>query len=491
MKRWSIGIAGGGIGGMTAALLLAGDGHRVTLHERSDRLGGRLAYAELGQRRIDQGPTIVLLPDMLMDTLREAGVDTGRVQLIRCDPMYRIHYADGSHFDKWSDEERQLDELARAFPGEQDGYAAYMRDHAALFPLGKRAFLDRPFLKKKHFFTKANMQLLLRLRAYRSVRARAAGYFRDTRLIDAFSLQTLYIGGLPHATPALYAFIPYAEHAHGIWYVRGGYASLLPLLQEALEKRGVRIKLHSNISGIRLKNGIAAGFETFEGYAPYDAVVYNGDMPHLQGLLTGTRRIRPRSYKPSSGCLLLYAETDRRWPDAQGHQFFLPERFDLRMRQLLGSQRLPDDPAYYVFNPVQLDTEAAPPGTSLLYIMIPVPPASSRAWQDPDGAAERARELLDRVLADLEKRAMPGLRGAIVRQSMRTPLDAEREGLFAGGSFGIAPTIGQSGAFRPQLRPFAIDRLYAVGASVHPGGGIPIVMQGARLLADHIREETV
>jgi phytoene desaturase len=490
MKSWSIGIAGGGIGGMTAALLLAGDGHRVTLHERSDRLGGRLAYAELGQSRIDQGPTIVLLPDMLMNSLREAGVDTSRVKLIRCDPMYRIHYADGSHFDKWSDEKRQLAEIARVFPGEQAGYAAYMHDLARLFPLGQRAFLDRPFLKKKHFFTRANVQLLLKLRAYRSVRARAAGYFRDARLIDAFSLQTLYIGGLPHATPALYSFIPYAEHAFGIWYVQGGYASLLPLLQEALEKRGVQVKLHSNISGIRLKDGGAAGFETIEGYAPYDAVVFNGDMPHLQGLLTGMRRSPPRSYKPSSGCLLLYAETNRSWPDAPGHQFFLPERFDLRMRELLGSQRLPDDPAYYVFNPAQLDTDAAPPGASMLYVMIPVPPASSQAWQGPEAAA-RARGLIDRVLADLERRAMPGLRGSIVRQSMRSPPDAAREGLFEGGSFGIAPTIGQSGAFRPQLQPFAIERLYAVGASVHPGGGIPIVMQGARLLADKIREETV
>ena len=72
---------------------------------------------------------------------------------------------------------------------------------------------------------------------------------------------------------------------------------------------------------------------------------------------------------------------------------------------------------------------------------------------------------------------------------VRTPQDAEAFGLFKGGSFGIGPTLRQSGVFRPQVKPDDTDNLYAVGASVHPGGGIPIVMQGAKLLADRIHSD--
>nr|WP_318538893.1 hypothetical protein [Terribacillus saccharophilus] len=72
---------------------------------------------------------------------------------------------------------------------------------------------------------------------------------------------------------------------------------------------------------------------------------------------------------------------------------------------------------------------------------------------------------------------------------VRTPADASQAGLYQGGSFGIAPNLLQSGGFRPQNKPFGIDGLYAVGASVHPGGGVPIVMQGAKNLSDLIKSE--
>lgn len=59
-----------------------------------------------------------------------------------------------------------------------------------------------------------------------------------------------------------------------------------------------------------------------------------------------------------------------------------------------------------------------------------------------------------------------------------------------GGNFGISPSLFQSGPFRPQVKPFKeIDNLYSVGASIHPGGGVPIVMQGAKNLIDLLVQE--
>lgn len=92
---------------------------------------------------------------------------------------------------------------------------------------------------------------------------------------------------------------------------------------------------------------------------------------------------------------------------------------------------------------------------------------------------------------ELEARGFSGLRKAIEWIDIRTPEDARQEGLYEGGSFGIAPILSQSGVFRPQLKPFNLHNVYAVGASTHPGGGIPIVMQGAKLLANYLYEESL
>ncbi len=70
-----VAIVGGGIGGIVAALLLRNKGCRVTIYEKESRLGGRLVFHRHDEWRIDQGPTVVLLPQMILSILEEAGVD--------------------------------------------------------------------------------------------------------------------------------------------------------------------------------------------------------------------------------------------------------------------------------------------------------------------------------------------------------------------------------------------------------------------------------
>ncbi|MGG4147410.1 phytoene desaturase family protein [Paenibacillus algorifonticola] len=479
-----VAIAGGGIGGLIAALLLRRQGKIVTIYERMNRLGGRLAFEQNGTYRIDQGPTIVLLPEMLLDILAEAGIDRSRIPLVRCDPMYRIYYADGTVLHKWSDRERQLEELGRLFPGEQEGFIRYMAEMKRSFVQGKKAFLERPFLRKRDFFTVRNIALLTKLRAYKSVRSLAAEYFKDKRLHDAFSLQTLYIGGAPFEAPGLYSLLPYAEHEFGVWCLKGGYASLIPLLEEELARQGVAVKKRAAVKELLISDGRCYGVRTDEGETSYDAVIYNGEFPSIAGVLPVGEATRPKNkrkdYKPSSGCVLIYLGLNKQWPEALAHQFFLPPSLEKGLGEIFKENRLPDDPSFYVFYPSAFDDAAAPAGESAMYVLIPSPAAPHVDW------GQETPKLVERVLSEAERRGFPGLREAIRWQQVRTPADAEADGLYKGGSFGIAPTLLQSAVFRPQIVPYGIEGLYAAGASVHPGGGVPIVMQGARLLAQHL-----
>lgn len=503
-----IGIVGGGIGALTTALLLSKRGFQVTIYEKEAQIGGRIAYQmdDTGKYRIDRGPTIVLLPDMLLSILEEGGIERSRLPLMECDPLYKIHYSDGTSFTKHRNLELQLAELDRCFPGEKDGFLRYMQDMEEAFTSGADAFLNRPFVQKGHFYTWHNMKLLLRMKAYKSVRALAADYFQDERLQDAFSLQTLYIGGAPFKSPGLYTLIPYAEHAFGVWYLKGGYAGLISILRDELEKRGVKIITRCPVDRILIEQGQCRGISSGGKVYLHDSIIFNGDFPYLADLMpegakgaesaasiqerTKKRNERmnlrksKKSYEPSSGCFLIYLGLNKRWAEAGIHQFFLPESLNNGLRQLFVDQQVPNEPAFYSFYPTALDEEAAPDGESVLYLLVPVPPAGEVAWEG------RKDQLTEYILDEAERRGFPGLREAIQWMDIRTPDDAEREGMYRGGSFGIAPSLGQSAVFRPQIVPYpAIQGLYSVGASVHPGGGVPIVMQGARLLADYLTKE--
>ncbi|WP_203363616.1 phytoene desaturase family protein [Bacillus sp. REN10] len=475
-------IIGGGIGGLVSALFLSKQGVDVTIYEKEGKLGGRLAFEERDGFRIDQGPTIVLLPEMFQQLLDEAGVDRASYELVRCDPLYSIQFPDGLHYTKYPDLDRQLDEVRRLFPSEVGGFQRFIEEGRERFTQGKQAFLEKAFVNHRDFWTGSNVKTLLKLKAHQSVRKLMSSYFQDERLKTAYSLQTLYIGGDPFHAPAMYSLVPFSEHEHGVYYLKGGYASLVPILEEELKKRGVDIYLNTAVTNIHSDGKRVMGVETKGGFHSFDTVIFNGDFPAIAQVMKQKER---RSFTPSSGCVLLYFGLDRIYNDVNIHQFFIGENFHEHMKAVFERNMLPNDPAFYTFHPSIIDDSLAPEGKGVLYTLVPVPSATNISWSEQT-------DWIEKIIDRMEQLSFPRLREAIQWMEIRTPTDAEQFGLFGGGSFGIAPTLFQSGVFRPQVKPYPLENLYAVGASIHPGGGIPIVMQGAKLMVDQwVRDQAL
>ncbi|WP_346114315.1 FAD-dependent oxidoreductase, partial [Nonomuraea maheshkhaliensis] len=89
-------VVGGGVGGMTSALLLARQGHDVRLYERSARLGGKLAEHRRDGFTFSLGPSLLTMPELFRelglrrelmepDPLRERLVSLLMTALLRCD----------------------------------------------------------------------------------------------------------------------------------------------------------------------------------------------------------------------------------------------------------------------------------------------------------------------------------------------------------------------------------------------------------------------
>lgn len=475
-----IGFVGAGIGSLYAALLLT---HRdpsiqVTIYEKETRVGGRLNFVEFKNgARVDEGPTIVLLPSKLKSQLQEAGFPEDELELLEIDPLYRLRYEDGTTFYKYRDIDRQAEEIERFF-GEGESFLRYMGQKREEYRIGFDTFLNRGYKGKTDLFEPRLLMLLMRLKAYESAHENMKRFFKDERLRVAYSLQTLYIGGNPYETPSLYGLIPYREQEEGIWYVKGGYFSLATKLEQELKKRGVMFKMNAPVERVQVENGRADAVVVNGVSYSYDAVVVNGDFPLMERLIDG---IKPKSYEPSSGTLLLYFTVEGEI-ELPVHQFDLPNDFAGSMRTIFEHGKLSKYPAMYTFNPSLIDSSLAPIGTSVLYVLVPVPRKLERQDFEQDGAIEH---LITRI-----EQMVPEFRDRIIEMKVRTPMDAERFGLFEGGSFGIAPKLSQSAAFKPQARPYPhIGRLYAVGASVHPCGGVPIVMIGSQLLVKRMEEE--
>ncbi|MBO9128690.1 phytoene desaturase family protein [Bacillus sp. 165] len=476
------GIVGGGIGSLIAALLLSKQGINVTIFEKQHKLGGRLSFVERDGYRIDEGPTIVLLPKIIEEILEKSGIDRGDYSLLSCDPLYKIHYKDGSAYTKYADQAKQLEELQRVFPGEQEGYLRFMKDMKLRFSLGKPMFLEKSFIQKRDFFTYENIKTLLKLKVYQTTKKMMSSYFQDEKLQDAYSLQTLYIGGNPSETPAIYSLVSYSEHEFGIWYIKGGYAGLVSILEKELRKRKIEIYYGTEVEKIEVQKGRAEGLWANNKFYSFDTILVNGDFPNMQSLVDTERTRNP--YVPSSGCVLLYFGLNKTYKEAEVHQFFLSGNMDKHMQEIFITKEVPTDPSFYTFHPSLIDSSLAPAGKGVLYTLVPVPSGDHIDWKNEANFVER-------IIDSIQERGFPNLRNHIEWMRVKTPNEAMTEGLYQGGSFGIAPILLQSGVFRPQIKPFVIENVYAAGASIHPGGGVPIVMLGANLAVEAMLEDLI
>ncbi|MFS0786377.1 phytoene desaturase family protein [Shouchella sp. 1P09AA] len=470
-------VVGSGIGGLVTALYLSNSGDEVTVLEKNDYFGGRLAYHRHGEYKIDQGPTIVLLPEMITSILEESGMNVSSLDFVQIDPLYKMSFPDGASFWKYRDMDKQREEISKVFPGEEDQFPQFMKAMEQNFIKGKAAFLDKSFNQKRNFFTVSNLKTLYELKAYQSVDKMIRSYFSHERLQNAYKLQSLYIGGNPTNSSALYSLVSYSEHAHGIWYLKGGYAHLVEKIVEELKGRGVQLIKNAEVNEILYKGNVGTAVKVdnmiFEG----DRFVMNLDFPLAEALVE--QKEVKKKYVPSSGCLLVYAGLDKVYEESPIHQFLMSDDFDQHMKDVFEARDLSTLPSIYAFHPSVIDPSLAPEGKGVLYALIPIPAKMK---------TDDCHKLVETVLEQLEKRAFPDLQTHIEWLDVRTPKDAEAQGLYEGGSFGLAPTVTQSAVFRPQYQPFKAKNIYAVGASTHPGGGIPIVMQGVKLFVKELQQ---
>ena len=96
----------------------------------------------------------------------------------------------------------------------------------------------------------------------------------------------------------------------------------------------------------------------------------------------------------------------------------------------------------------------------------------------------------DIVFDILDEYVLPGVKENLVDHFFVTPDYFEKElNTYAGSGFGIQPIFRQSAYFRYSNKSKEYDNLYFVGASTHPGAGVPGVISTAKATEKLILED--
>ena len=489
-----VAVVGAGPGGLAAALLLARAGIHVTLFEKDSQVGGRTKTVEApGGYKFDIGPTFFLYPQILADIFTSCGERLeDHVKLERLDPQYHLVFEGeggiSGEIRATGDLDRLEAEIARLAPDDAKNVKKFFTENRTKLDYFKPV-LEQPFHRFLSMASPAMLAALPHLHPGRSVDRDLRRYFADPRVRLAFSFQTKYLGMSPFRCPSLFTILSFLEYEHGVYHPVGGCGAISEAMAGLAQRMGVDVRLNADVERVtfdgKRANGVVVDGETFRA----DAVVINGDFAKVvKALVPEKRRPRWRDAKIADARLscstfMLYLGIEGKMPPSLSHHtILLAENYEQNIREITEGT-LPMQPSLYVQHAGYTDGGMAPPGHTALYVLVPVP--NLKAGIDWPSIRQSYRKLaLDRLkllgLTDIEER--------IRYERVIDP--TQWEGDFAvheGATFNLAHDLMQMLWFRPHNR-FG-PGLYLVGGGTHPGSGLPVIYEGARISAKLLIEE--
>jgi all-trans-retinol 13,14-reductase len=478
-------VIGAGIGGLSAAALLADAGLKVKVFEQHVVAGGYchtyLRKAHHGGRpvlyRFDAGPhdfSGVHPGGPFNCLLQRLGV-ADRIVWERVTQSFQTKAGLIDVPPDWRDYVRVLGER---FPDSADGIAALFAEIKAIlddmFATGDRnGGIPGPPTSVEDLLAFPRQHPHAYKWMSRPFTELVAAHVRDPAAVAVINGLAGYIGD-GSESPTCARMVPiFGYYFHGGFYPSGGSSVVSDALVEAIEARGGEVRLKTAVKQIVVEDGRAAGVVLANGETVRArAVVSNADLKRTLLELVPSSAL-PQDFRadienaaPANSCFSVHLGVD-----------FIPE---------LG-------PSTHLHAPMKLgiammstcDPSAAPPGHSILSLIALVPhaealswfPAESgrddKAWRESEDYLRRKREFGDRMIAAAET-VIPNLSQHIVYRADASPVTYARYDWASAGSIYGMSSAGQLKGSKTPLRNLVIAGGGNIGAGVEA-----VVISGA------------
>lgn len=497
MKNQKVIVIGAGLGGMSAAIMLAHSGAQVTILEKNAQVGGKLNILQKNGFSFDLGPSIFTLPEIFRPLFEGDGQKLeDYVSLQRVDPQWRNFFEGGVVLDLWEDRERMRSELARFGPTAFEEYQRFLAYSRRQYDILERGYLRHGFDTFGEFMRFYGWKDARDLDFLHTMSGSIYKRLSNKYLRDTFEYFIKYVGSSALDSPAFMNLMPNIQMQFGLWYIAGGMYQLARAFKRRLDETGVALCLNHEVLRITRNGRKVTGVEVRHADGtcrtlPADYVVSNMEViPAMRRLLDmpGQAMKKLERFEPSCSGIVLHLGLDRVYPQLAHHNFFYSNDLHAHFRRVFREKKLPDDPTIYLVAPTRSDPTQAPAGCDNIKILPHIPHINERhPYTRQDYVA-----LKELCLDKLERMGLTDLRRHIVVEDFWTPFDIEeRYNSNRGSIYGVVCDMRRNFAFKAPKRSKEFSNLFFVGGSVNPGAGMPMVTLSGQLVAKTILEDAV
>ena len=468
MKSKSIIVLGAGISGLATAALLAKAGNQVTVIEGSSWIGGKSKRIVVDGQRMDTGPALVTFPGVWQEFIRRYDLlgnqDKKAIEIapITFEPLSEV----GEYFYKGD---------KCLLPVEQgnkwhEPWARFEKIHGKL-DQEITTLLTNPSMSPKA------VPAVSKLVSNYGIRLTTKSYLDGLKwlpegLKEVISIHTLNAGVAPESTLALFATMPAVMAAQKVLVPVGGVNEIPLTLEKLARHAGVEIVMGEKAIAIS-KNKVKTESREYQA----EIIISSLDAKVTDRLLGKSTNETGR--KMSCSGVAIYAVLDQDLPaGTKTHSVIMPDD-PSALHKALGDKKVPKESMVFV-NYYQAG-HIYPNSKSTVAVLITAP-ADGRHYGIDSEFATAELERVSKVMG-LPKNIKEYF-GAF---EVLDPEYFSGWGATGGALYGEARKIWQSGPLHTPkhsslLRPW----LWRVGASTHPGGGIPAVLGGSLIATEQL-----
>ncbi len=480
-----VGIIGSGIAGLAAAIRLQLKGCETFVFESNTYPGGKLSEFTINGYRFDAGPSLFTMPDYVDELFLLADKNPKEYfEYTKLDEICRYFWQDGTKISLPAEKIALMNTINQNFGIEWKNVEKYLIESDRNYQILGSLFVDKSLHKLNTWVSKEAFKgysNLLNLGLFKTLNQKNSNYFKNPKLVQLFNRYATYNGSDPYQTPASMSIIPHLEYNIGAFFPKNGMNGITNALYKLACETGVKFKFDEPVLEIITQNQKATGLRTKNKILPFDSIVSNMDIsPTYRKLLPKAKAPEKILKQERSGSgLIFYWGVKKKFPQLGLHNIFFSDDYKAEFQAQFQEKNITNDPTIYLNITSKLKADDAPADCENWFILINAPANENQNWEE---ITARTRK---NIIKKLSKILNENIEELIEAEELLDPQLIEiKTSSGQGALYGTSSNSPFAAFFRHPNFSKQFQNLYFVGGSVHPGGGIPLALSSAKIMAN-------